>query len=193
MDKLLLDIPSRIEAERLLIRAYEPGDGSWYYEAAQRNRAHLQRYEPHNALMSINSKEEAEHCVREFAIDWMARRGFFLAVLDKASGEFVGQLFIGAADWNLPEFRIGYIADVHHQGRGYITEAVRAALGLIFNYLRGWRVSIRCDETNERSRRVAERCGFVLEGRLRRANPNPDGSYSDTLLYGLLRDEFATR
>ena len=36
MDRLLLDIPTRIETERLYLRCYQPGDGQWYYAMSKR-------------------------------------------------------------------------------------------------------------------------------------------------------------
>jgi RimJ/RimL family protein N-acetyltransferase len=45
------------------------------------------------------------------------------------------------------------------------------------------RVSIHCDPRNERSRRVAERCGYELEGRLRNAARTPSGTLRDTLIF----------
>jgi ribosomal-protein-serine acetyltransferase len=51
------------------------------------------------------------------------------------------------------------------------------------------RVSLRCDDTNLRSARVAERCGFTREGCLRETHANPQGGFSGDLLYGILRGE----
>jgi len=34
MPKMLSDIPTSFEIERLIIRGYEPGDGAWYYAVA---------------------------------------------------------------------------------------------------------------------------------------------------------------
>ena len=41
MQKVLLEIPTRIETERLYLRCYEAGDGPWYYAMSQQNRSHL--------------------------------------------------------------------------------------------------------------------------------------------------------
>jgi RimJ/RimL family protein N-acetyltransferase len=43
---------------------------------------------------------------------------------------------------------------------------------------------------NVRSRRVAERCGFVLEGHIRENKLNPDGTFSGSLYHGLLKSEW---
>jgi len=73
----------------------------------------------------------------------------------------------------------------------YVTEAVKGALGFVFGPLGAHRVRLECDDTNLRSLRVAERCGFVREGHLRQNHRHADGSVSvsGTLHFGLLRAE----
>jgi len=191
--KLMLEIPNSIETERLLLRCYKPGDGSWYYQMSLRNKEHLSRYEPRNAVMTINSEQDAEVTMREFALGWAGRKYFMMGAFLKTTGTFVAQVYIGPVNWKLPEFQVGYIADVGHQGKGYVTEAVQAATRFIYEHLQAHRISLETDETNVRSRKVAERCGFVREGRLRENKLNDDGTRSDTLLYGLLKSELKGR
>lgn len=188
MHKMLLDLPATLETERLLVRCYRSGDGAMYYQAAQRNREHLKRFEEGNALMGIHSEEEAEILVRELAAAWAARSYFFWGAFEKTSGDFAAQVYVGVVNWDTPEFEIGYIADVDHQGQGYVTEAVRAVLGSLFNDFDAHRVSIHCSEENIRSLRVAERCGFVLEGCTREDHRAPDGHLENSRHYGLVRN-----
>jgi RimJ/RimL family protein N-acetyltransferase len=51
-------------------------------------------------------------------------------------------------------------------------------------------VRMECDDTNERSRRVAERCGLVREAHFRENKVHADGTRSGTLHFGLLKREF---
>jgi len=190
MNKMLLDIPIRFETKRLIVRCYEAGDGPIYYAVGARNREHLQRYEAGNVILTAKTEEEAEILVRELHADWVARNCFFMGAFDKTTREFVAQIYVGVVNWDLPEFAIGYFADKEHEGQGFVTEAVRAALRFIFDPLRAHRVRLETNETNTRSRRVAERCGFVQEGRLRQSRRNPDGTFSGDVLYGLLRSEY---
>ena len=90
-------------------------------------------------------------------------------------------------------FAVGYICDVEHLGQGYVTEAVRGALRMIFGPLQGTRAAIYCDDTNLRSARVAERCGFVREGHLRANHCSGNHPVSGDYIYGLLRDEYLAR
>jgi ribosomal-protein-serine acetyltransferase len=190
MNKMLLDLPAMFESERLILRPYQAGDGAMYFAAGQKNRQHLQRYEADNAILSAKTEQEAEALVQELAADWAARKCFFLGAWDKRSGEFVAQVYIGVVNWDTPEFEVGYFVDRDHEGQGYVTEAVHAALGFVFDHLQAQRVSLRCNTTNLRSQRVAERCGFTREGLLRQNRRQPDGSFSDSLVYGLLCSEW---
>lgn len=190
MHKLLLEIPTQFETERLLVRCYQPGDGKMYYQIGLRNREHLSRYERGNALNTLQNEAEAETVICDFVSRWLARESFFLGAFDKATGEFVAQIYIGVVNWDLPEFELGYVADVDHEGQGYVTEAAQGALRFIFDYLGAHRVRLECDDMNKRSYRVAERCGLVLEGHIRENKRNSDGAISGTLHYGLLRSEF---
>jgi RimJ/RimL family protein N-acetyltransferase len=190
MNKMLLEIPTRIQTERLILRCYEAGDGAWYYSAGQKNRAHLEQFESDNAILSAHTEEEAEVIIREMAAAWVARNCFFLGAFEKQTAQFVGQVYIGPVNWELPEFEIGYIADVDHEGKGYVTEAVKAVLRVLFEDLGAHRVRIQCGDTNLRSHRVAERCGFTLEGHIRETKRASDGTYSGDLFYGMLKDEY---
>ena len=190
MNKKLLEIPTCFETQRLLVRSYEPGDGVWYFVVGQKNHTHLERYESGNVIFDLKNEEEAEKAVQAMHSDYLAGKYFFMGAFEKKFMQFVAQLYIGVANEELPEFDMGYFADVDHEGQGYVSEAVRGALKFVFKHLKAQRVRIKCDDTNLRSMQVAERCGFKLEARFRENKLNPDGTISGTVVYGLLRREF---
>jgi RimJ/RimL family protein N-acetyltransferase len=184
------DLSTHIETERLYLRAYRHGDGRWYHPMALRNRDHLQRFEAGNAVMRIRSEEDAERIMREFVVDWLEGTAFFLGVFRRVSEEFVGQVYVGVPNRDLPEFEVGFFADAAHEGQGYVSEAVTAVLSWLFRRLGAHRVRLECGDTNERSVRVAQRCGFVREGHIRENRLWSDGSITGTLHYGLLCTEY---
>lgn len=183
-------LPLHIESARLYLRRYQPDDRRWYYAMSQKNRAHLARYESSNVLMTIGSVADADAVIGDINAAWDERRAFFLGVFDRLTGEFVAQIYVGVVSDDLPEFEIGYFADIDHEGQGYVSEAVRATLPFIFGELGAHRVRLHCDDTNDRSIRVAERCGLIREGHIRENQRHPDGTLSGTLLYGLLGREY---
>jgi ribosomal-protein-serine acetyltransferase len=192
MNQMSSEFPTQFESQRLTLRSYRPGDGKWYYAMSLRNREHLMRYESENVAANITSEEAGEALVQELAEEWAKRTCFFIGAFDKKTGKFVAQIYVGPVDWNLPEFQIGYFADVDHEGQGYVTEAVKATLRVLFNQLNAHRVRLACDETNLRSIRVAERCNMTREGYLRENKRNPDGTYGSSLIYSLLKSEYET-
>jgi [ribosomal protein S5]-alanine N-acetyltransferase len=183
------DSSTRIETPRLYLRPYRPGDGSWYYPMSLRNQPHLQKFEADNPVNSIRSEADAERAVCEFATRWQEGRVFFLAALERATNAFAAQIYVGIMNRELPEFEVGFFVDCDHEGQGYVSEAVRGVLAFLFDSLHAHRVRLECDDTNERSARVAERCGFVQEGHIRENHLRPDGSITGTLHYGMLRSE----
>ncbi len=197
MHKMLLEVPNRYETKRLLVRSYEAGDGEMYYAVGQKNHAHLERYESGNVIFSLNSVEKAEIAVRGMQADFIARNCFFFGAFEQNA--FVAQIYIGVVNWELPEFEIGYFVDRDHEGQGYVSEAVcgtdhrGGALHFTFEHLQAQRVRLECNDTNLRSIRVAERCGFTGEAHFRENKRNPDGTLSGTMIYGLLRREFFSR
>ncbi|MBN2501237.1 MAG: GNAT family N-acetyltransferase [Anaerolineales bacterium] len=193
LNKMLYDIPTRFESQRLVIRCYEPGDGEMYFNVAERNRQHLTRYESGNVILTIQNAEAGEVLVRQLQVDWLARKHFFIGAFEKTSGEFVAQIYVGPVNWELPEFSIGYFADCEHEGLGYVTEALCTILDFLFKDLGAHRLRLGCADTNLRSARVAERCGFRREGHIRENHTTPDGAYEGSYLYGLLRSEYLTQ
>jgi ribosomal-protein-alanine N-acetyltransferase len=73
-------------------------------------------------------------------------------------------------------------------GRGYTTEAVQLTVDYLFATKKQHRIQLVIVPENAASRRVAEKCGFVLEGTARGAFYN-DGRNQDVLVYSLLKSD----
>ena len=74
-------------------------------------------------------------------------------------------------------------------GRGYATEIAEALLRAGFDELGLHRVQAHCIDANVASRRVLEKVGMVLEGRLREKH-RVDGRFHDELWFGILASEW---
>jgi len=187
-----VDLPAQLETARLIIRPYRAGDGPEYLAVCRRNREHLLPYEADNPALEVETEQGAETLVRDLRAMWDERKVFFLGAWDKQSGEWVAQVVLSVVDGRLPEYAAGYWVDRGHEGKGYVTEAAGAVLGLAFGPLGAHRVRVTCSENNVRSIAVAERLGFVREGCLREAaqTRGPGGSPDNEVIYGLLRREY---
>lgn len=86
------------------------------------------------------------------------------------------------------EFHI-MIGDIQNQGRGIGTYAVNTMLNHAFNNMNLQRVELTVLEENVRARHLYEKCGFVYEGRKRKAKFK-NGKFVDMLMYSILKTEF---
>jgi ribosomal-protein-serine acetyltransferase len=84
---------------------------------------------------------------------------------------------------------IGYWLDTDFVGRGLVTRAATAILDHAFGPLGLERIGLTATADNVRSRSVAERLGFTLEGIRREAAAFPAGR-RDVAFYGLLAREW---
>jgi [ribosomal protein S5]-alanine N-acetyltransferase len=110
-------------------------------------------------------------------------------VIWSADGEIAGHIefFRPVAYWDA--FELGYqLYDDKHAGKGYVTEAVQLLVDYLFGAKKEHRIHLVIVPENAGSRRIAEKCGFTLEGTVRGAFFN-GGRNMDVLLYSLLRTD----
>jgi len=102
----------------------------------------------------------------------------------------VGGAGFHSVDWPSRCAELGIVLGSRDSwGQGYGTDATRALVGWGFRELNLNRVWLRVFEDNARGIRCYEKVGFRLEGRLRQDRFR-EGRYLDTLVMGVLRDEF---
>jgi RimJ/RimL family protein N-acetyltransferase len=116
---------------------------------------------------------------------WQQDDGTF--VIQTEDGELAGhvEFFRPVSYWDA--FELSYqLYGSRFAGRGYTTEAVRLVVDYLFATKPRNRIQLVIVPENGASRRIAEKCGFALEGPVRGAFFN-DGRHHDVLLYALLR------
>ncbi|NIX77190.1 GNAT family N-acetyltransferase [Microvirga sp. c23x22] len=148
-----------LETERLVLRGHRAGD----FEACAALWAdpEVTRFISGKPSMSEESWGRLVRYVGHWAL-----LGFgYWAVEEKASGGFVGE--IGFADYKrdiepslagVPE--LGWVISPRVHGRGYATEAVRAAIAWGDKHFGAIRTACIISPENTASLRVAEKCGF---------------------------------
>lgn len=93
-----------------------------------------------------------------------AQYGFGLwAVVLKQTGEMIGQCGLTMQPWRSDEvLEVGYLFNRAFWHHGYATEAARGCMEYAFDRLGAKEICSIIRETNQPSRRVAERNGMVL-------------------------------
>ena len=126
---------------------------------------------------------------REFAEKGFWQKTDGMLVILTSESEIAGHIefFRPVSYWDA--FELSYqLYDDRHAGRGYMTEAVQLLIDYLFGSKKEHRIHLVIAPGNAASRRIAEKCGFTLEGTARGAFFN-EGRNQDVLLYSLLRTD----
>ncbi|GIP33937.1 GNAT family N-acetyltransferase [Paenibacillus sp. J2TS4] len=182
---LLLEFPEQFETERLIIRAPQWGDGAVVNAAIRESFEELRQWMPW--AQQLPTVDETEANIRNARLRFLERMELRLHLLVKETGQFIGCSGLHRIDWRNRGFEIGYWLRTSQTGRGWMTEAVHGITRFAADELQANRVEIRCDARNDLSRRVAERCGFTLEGILRREDTDVNGLPRDTMVFSKVR------
>lgn len=186
MNPILLDLPENFDTARLTLRCPRPGDGLELNIAIRESWAELQEWMPF-AKDPPPTVEWHEVFVRERYADFLKRSDLMLLAFLKGTHTLVLATGLHPRDWNVPSFEIGYWCRTSYVGHGYVSESTQAVTQFGFDVLKARRILIRADTRNARSRAVAERCGFTLEGILHNDSLDNQNAVRDTAYYAQTR------
>jgi len=110
--------------------------------------------------------------------------------IETLAGEFAGGIDLRVVDQIDRRAEVGIVIGFKDfWGKGYGTDAMKVLLKFAFGRLNLNRVSLRVFDYNERAIKSYEKCGFKREGLLRQDRFYA-GEYHDTIVMGMLRQEF---
>jgi RimJ/RimL family protein N-acetyltransferase len=172
-----------LETERLLIREFKQTDLDSIHEYA--SDTEVVKYMPFGPNTIEDSKNFLDRASSRQQEE--TRTDYELAVTLKDSNKLIGGCRINKV--SEIQAHIGYIFNKKYWGYGYATETARALVDYGFTELEMHRIYASCDPDNIASRRVLEKAGLVLEGRLRE-DMVVHGKFRDSLILGLLKHEW---
>lgn len=170
------------------MRPYEPGDAAELLTAVAETRSELE--ERLRSYHDFHTTEDARRLIARSRGRWILREAFVGGIFEDTGDAYCGGVGLHPVDWDHGRFEVGYWLRLAARGRGYATEAVRLVSRLAFGCLGAERVEIFVEPENVPSCQVAERAGFVLEGRLRRYLPASDGTLRDVNAYSVVREDW---
>ena len=115
--------------------------------------------------------------------------GVIVFTVENLDGVNVGGISLHSWDEKNGVFSFGIVIHRQHRGQGYAEEAVRILLKYGFWERRYQKCNSACLHVNEASIRMHKKLGFQEEGRQRRVTFF-NGEYYDSILFGMLREEF---
>lgn len=173
-----------LTTERLRLRRFVPSDADAMMRIFSDPRVmQYLSFEP------LDTPEKALARIEWQASFYDAQEGVDWAVTERDSDTVIGMC--GAYGWDCDNRHIDLGYDLHadYWGRGYATEAVRAAIAWLFENLDLHRIQADCTDGNLASERVLLKCGFSIEG-IRREDYWEHGRFVDSKIFGLLRRNF---
>ena len=186
---IALNFPSRFEGDKVVLRAYQPGDGARFFAAVEEERAELDQWMAWPAKQH-KTEEEAEAYVRKMAGRWLTREGLIMGIFSKDEKTLYGGTGFHGFDWQVPSLEIGWFLRKSARGQGIGAEAVSLCCRLAFDYIGANRVWGTVDVLNDRSWRLFERVGFTREAHLRSECRDHHGIVRDTFVYAMLAREW---
>ncbi len=105
-------------------------------------------------------------------------------------GNVVGLMGLKGTDRDNHKTEIGYWISRKMQGKGIVTRSCHRLIQYLFENMGMNRVQIRVGTTNEKSKNIAKRLGFTLEGIERNGELLPSG-FMDLEVYSILKSEFS--
>lgn len=167
-----------LETPRLLLRPFREDDVQAVYDYSAEPEVGLNAgWKPHESLT------ESQDILHLMFLD----QPTVWAVERREDGCLMGSIGLigdGARQYGSAK-SLGYALGTAYWGRGYMTEAVRAVTRFGFEKMLLDLISATCYPDNLRSRRVLEKCGFVYEGTLHRAELLFNGEVRDHLHFYL--------
>lgn len=156
--------------EGIALRLVEPRHAEEMFALVDANREHVARWMPwpDHTKSPDDARAYAERSLREFA----EHKAVGLSIL--VDGKIVGGT--GWTDWKdstdalgvrHASADIGYWIAEGFSGKGIVTRCVEALTRHAFEAYDLHRLTIRAEPENERSWKVAERCGYEREGTMR--------------------------
>lgn len=179
--------PITLNTERLTLRWFEPSDAPALF--AIFSDPAVVRYWSSPEWTDIS---QAHEMIEETIASYRSGDGVRFAVVLACTGEVIGQVTLHHMFHSNRRCELGYAMAQAHWGKGYVTEALEAALDYAFAVLDLNRIEADIDPRNDASEKVLIRMGFKKEGFM------PErwivkGVVSDTTFYGLLKRDWDAR
>ncbi len=179
--KKIIRVP-QLETDRLILRMWTKKDAQALFEYAKDPDVGPNAgWKPHE-----NPGES------RMIIEQLFRCNMTWAIVEKETGEIIGSIGFEEDKYrpNINSKEMGYSLAKSRWGRGYMTEAAKRLIRYGFDELKLVVLMIRTSDTNVRSQRIIEKCGFTYEGTLRRAYRTYDKNMREVRCYSMLREEY---
>ena len=172
--------------ENIKLRLPMPHHAAEIADVVRVNLKHLQPFMPW--AVDDYSIQSARDYIRQNLQAMSDETGMAMSIV--YDNKIVGQIGLHELNRNKQSTHTGYWIAQDAQGRGIVTKCCRMLIDRCFGELQLNRVQINCNTENTKSRRIAERLNFKLEGTHRQTELSSDGCCGDTAVYAMLKQDW---
>ena len=174
-----------ISSDRIYLKKHSKENAKVMFLSIDKDRKRLKEFL--HWLDYIKSVEDELKYIIKCKQDWINCTVFDYGIYLKDGDIYLGN--IGAHKIELGSYscEIGYWILGEHEGKGYVTEAVKL-LDLHLFDLGFKRVQICCSDINSRSAKIPERAKYTFEGVLRQ-NALENGKFRNTKVFSKLKSD----
>jgi ribosomal-protein-serine acetyltransferase len=182
-DMPAMDHEVELETATLLLRAFRPDDAEAVHTSVRESMNELGQWLSwcHPDYSITDTRQFLEGRAEAFKND----HEYSFAIIERASGRFVGATGINQLEKAVLRANLGYWLRTGAHGRGYATLATRLVARWAFESLRLERIEIVAATGNAASQRVAERVGATREA-VARNRLRVHGVQHDAVVYSLI-------
>jgi ribosomal-protein-alanine N-acetyltransferase len=169
-----------IRTERLVLRQITPADAQDLFR--MRSDARVMKYISKPLQRSIDEAHRLIELMQD-GIDTNSAITWGISTQD--SNELIGTMGFWRIYKEHHRAEIGYMLDADHWRKGYISEAIQAAIQYAFNDMKLHSIEANVHPDNTGSRQLLEKHGFVQEAYFKE-NYYFDGRFEDSVIFSLL-------
>jgi RimJ/RimL family protein N-acetyltransferase len=173
--------PETIETKRLILRKPRMDDAPAVFSGWVQDPevTHFLTWRPHENF------GQTESMLARAIAAWEGDARFSFMITLK-NGDLIGRIELRIEGHRV---ELGYVMNKSFQGRGYMTETVRAIIDWAFQQPSIYRVYATTGVDNIASQRVMEKTGMLREGLLRKyiIHPNISNEPRDSYIYAIVK------
>lgn len=138
------------------------------------------------------SKDKATSFIRKTHYSLKKKKSYVFGIVLRDENTVIGIIELAKINYKDRNAEIGYWLGKRYWSKGIMTDAVKLILKFGFRKLKLHRINAALFEENIASKRVLEKSGFKLEGRIRETRFRY-GKWHNELRYGILYSEYKNK
>ncbi len=184
MNMLIHKGTQELRTKRLRLRKFDISDATFMYK----NYATDERVTKFLTWTPYKTIEDVEIFLSDTINQYSFMNVYHWAI--DINNEIVGSISTTAIDEKNCNCEIGYCIGYNYWNKGITSEALSAVMSFLFKEVGIHKITAKHDIDNPASGKVMQKCNMTCEGKLREHYLRHDGTYSDSLVYGILKNEF---